>query len=367
MKRFNAVLFVAAIFCGSIFAQQLNSPDLQVLAIVKHKGTDSITLGSLKVMARPYGVLTIDKKIELLNSMIDDKLLSQAAEKSGIVVSDSQVNQYFQQQLSQFARQPITEQQFSELLMKTQGMTLDQYIKAQTGMNLAEYKKTLKRQICQNQYVAQHKQSEIQKAAAVSDDEVKSFYNNNRSTFVQPETVEVFHVIIPKGKDEAASKKYSDELLAQLKNGKLTQKTMIDNTEANAKAGVTDVKYVAQNLTIYRMQEYAQQLGMEQSEFDALYSGSNFGSYSKVEEVQDSFRFYSVLSKQSPKFLELSDVIQKGTTATVYKYIENNLSMQKQQMAMLNARTELARTIRDEGSVQMVKSDRELESLLGNW
>ena len=370
MKKAILSCFVFGILASSIFAQ-LNSPDLQVLAIVKYKGTDTITLGTLKTQAKPfiqqYGPLPIEKKKELLETIIDDKLLSQAAEKQNIYASDAQANQYFQQQLTQFARQPITEQQFSEILQKQQGITLDQYIKNQTGMSLAEYKKALKRQIAQNEYIKQKKMTELQKASAVSDEEIKSYYNNNRSSFVQPETVEIFHVVVQKGSDEAKAKKKADDLLASLKAGKITQDTMTQNTQANLQKGNNNVEYAAMVIPVFRMEEYRIQLGMSQADFDKLYDSSSLNNYSKVEEVGDSFRFYMPLTHSDPKFLGLSDVVQKGTTATVYKYIENMIGMQKQQQAVITARTELAKELRDEGAVQYVKDGAELDALLKDW
>ncbi|MCR4790208.1 MAG: hypothetical protein K5839_03925 [Treponemataceae bacterium] len=367
MKKLSVTCLLLVLLSFSVFAQ-LNSPDLQVLAIVKYKGTDTITLGTLKNTAKNYGNLPLEKKKELLNTMIDDRLLSQAAEKEGFVANDSQANQFFQQQLSQFARQPITEQQFSEVLQKQQGITLDQYMKMQTGMSVAEYKKQLKRQIAQNQYIGSKKQDELRKNSTVSHEEILSYYNNNRAAFVQPEAVEMFHVIVPKGSDEAAAKKYADELLSQLMNGKLSQEGMISTTEANAKAGKTDVKYAAQSITVYRMPEYMQQIGMKQAEFDGLYDNpANLKKYSKVEEVGDSFRFYYPIEKTETKFLGINDVVQKGTTATVYKYIENMLGMQKQQAAIVAARAELAKSLRDESSVQLVKTGADLDALLANW
>ena len=370
MKKAFLSCCIFGFLAASVFAQ-LNSPDLQVLAIIKYKGTDTITLGTLKTQARPfiqqYGSLSVEKKKELLDTMIDDRLLSQAAEKENIYASDAQANQYFQQQLTQYARQPITEQQFAEILQKQQGITLDQYIKTQTGMTLAEYKKNLKRQIAQNEYIKQRKLSEIQKASAVTDEEIKSYYNNNRQTFIQPETVEIFHVVIPKNTDEAAAKKYADELLASLKSGKLTQDGMTQNTQSNLQAGNKNVKYAAQVIPVFRMEEYRIQLGMSQADFDKLYESSSLNVYSKVEEVGDSYRFYMPISHSDLKPLGLSDVVQKGTTATVYKYIENMLAMQKQQQALFAARNDLAQALRDEGVVQYVKEGADLDALLQGW
>ena len=163
------------------------------------------------------------------------------------------------------------------------------------------------------------------------------------------------------------TKKYADELLASLKSGKLTQDGMSQNTQANLQAGNKNVKYAAQVIPVFRMDEYRVQLGMSQTDFDKLYDPSSLKVYSKVEEVGDSYRFYMPVSHSDLKPLGLSDVVQKGTTATVYKYIENMLAMQKQQQALFAARAELAKALRDEGVVQYVKEGADLDAVLQNW
>ena len=65
----------------------------------------------------------------------------------------------------------------------------------------------------------------------------------------------------------------------------------------------------------------------------------------------------------------MNDVVQKGTTATVYKYIENMLGLQKQQQAVLKIRNDLANELKadDESVVQYVKEGAELDALLKSW
>ena len=120
MKRIIVATLLVFFFCAGVFAQA----DLQVLAVVKLKGSEPITLGTLKSRVAMYekqrgGVkLSVAEKKEVLDSIIDEKLVLQAAEKAGLTVTDTQVDQAFQNYLSNMAGAPITEAQFDQMLQK---------------------------------------------------------------------------------------------------------------------------------------------------------------------------------------------------------------------------------------------------------
>ena len=116
MKRlaFGLALFLAT---AVLFAQN----DLQALAVVKLNKSETITLKQLKNRVEMYqkqnGVssFTVDQKKDILNALIDEKLVVQAAQKAGMQITDSQVNQYFLQSVSQQFGQQVTEAQFADI------------------------------------------------------------------------------------------------------------------------------------------------------------------------------------------------------------------------------------------------------------
>jgi len=100
MKRLPLVLY--AVFCAAVvFAQS----DLQVLAVVKLNKSESITVKQLKTRVEAYQMqrhisLSLDDRKKVLESMIQERLVAQAAQKAGITIPDSAVDQNFLQQIS---------------------------------------------------------------------------------------------------------------------------------------------------------------------------------------------------------------------------------------------------------------------------
>lgn len=210
-------LFFAAAF--AVFAQN----DLQALAVVKLSKPETITLRHLKSRVEMYqkqsgmSSFTVDQKKDILAAIIDEKLVVQAAQKANMQITDSQVEQYFLQSVSQQVGQPVTEAQFAEIVKAQSGLSLDEFMKQQLGMSVADYKVFLKNQLLAQQYVLSQKQNEI-KNVAPTDEEIRTFYDLNKASFVWNDMVKIFLVIVPKNaKDNEAAKAKADSMLADLK------------------------------------------------------------------------------------------------------------------------------------------------------
>ena len=196
MKKIFAVLSILLFTGFAAFAQS----DLQVLAVVKLNKNESITLKQFKTYCDAYvkqigRSLTVDEKKQVLDKMIEDKLIVQAATKAGITIPDSYVDQYFIQAMSQSIGINVTEKELDELLRKQKGQTLDEALIEQIGMNKTEYKAYLKSQLMIQQYVVQKNQAEIQ-AVSATDDEIRMFYESNKSSFVWNDMMTLFIVIV---------------------------------------------------------------------------------------------------------------------------------------------------------------------------
>ena len=140
MKRF-AIAILALFAATALFAQS----DLQVLAVVKLNKNESITVKQLKTRVDSYEkqrgtALSTDDRKKVLDAMIQEKLVLQAAQKAGLSIPDSTVEQYFLQSVSQQLGRNVTEQEFEQLIKAQTNMSLDEYMKNQSGMSVAEYK-----------------------------------------------------------------------------------------------------------------------------------------------------------------------------------------------------------------------------------
>ena len=211
MKKILLSVLMLLATAGMAFAQA----DLQPLVVVKLNKNESVTVKQLKTRVKTYEkqmgqTLSADDRKKILNTIIDEKLMLQAATKAGVNIPDSAVDQYFLQWMSQQVGQNLSEKELNDLIKKTQGVTLDEFLTAQVGMSVAEYKAYLKNQLVIQQYVVQSKQAEMQKVTA-TDDEIRMFYESNKASFVMNDTIKAFLILVPKGNDADAAKNKANE------------------------------------------------------------------------------------------------------------------------------------------------------------
>lgn len=361
MKRLFPVFLASVLACAGAFAQS----DLTPLANIKLNRSETITLKQLKARVNTYQLqtqspsFTVEQKKEVLDAMIDEKLVVQAAQKAGLNITDSQVNQYFLQSIAQQVGRQVTEAEFSAIVRQQTGKTLDEFMQMQVGMNLADYKAFLKNQLVAQQYVVSQHQSELQNVSP-TDDEIRAFYEMNKSSFVQSDILKLFLVIVPRGDDAAAARRQADELYNEIKNGKTTPdelKTQVARPDAGFQAGDLFVSKTAQS---------AQQMGISYTALLDLFT-KDTGFISDMNETATDYQFYVIRSKYDAKMLSLDDVVQPDTTITVYEYIRNLLTQQKQSAFILEAVQQETEKLRTPANFTMLKTGAELDTLLADW
>ncbi len=359
MKKIALVFALMAAGLVSAFAQN----DLQPLAVVKLNKSETITLKELKNRVSVYQKMTgaqtftAEQKKEILDALVAEKLITQQAAKEGKTLSDSQVDTYFQNVLSQQAGRQVTEEQFSELLKESQGVTLDQYMKDSFGLSLSEYKHYLKAQLVTQNYIQEKKANEL-KAVVATNEEITSFYNMNKAQFVQSDARKLFLVIYPKGNDAAKAKTAAQALYNDYKNKKQTAES-IKSSSDNGKL------YQAGDMIVQNSALHAQQLGITSAQLQELFGRGN-GYISELAETQTDYQFYVVLKSYSAKMLSPTDPVQPESTVTVYDYIRENLSQQKKSQYLIQATQELTKSLNTAENVSYKKTGDALLKLL-NW
>jgi len=359
MKR----LVVFFVLLSTAFLASAQS-DLQPLVTIKLHKTESITLKQLKNRVAAYQKqaggtsFTVEQKKQILDAMIDEKLALQAAQKAGISVTDSEVNDYFLNSISAMVGRSITEQEFAALVKSQSGLSLDDYFFSQIGMKLPEYKNFLKTQLLAQRYVVSLKRNELQNTAA-TDAEIRSFYEINRSTFVQNDILKLFMVVVPKSKDAAAAKKLADSLYGEVKNKKTNY------AQLKVKSKLDNSGFQAGDMYISKGTLAAQQLGMDDAALLKLFS-QNVGFISDISETPADYQFYVVQEKYGAKILALGDEVQPDTATTVYEYIKEQLGRQKEASAFAAAVEEVTKSLRTPENYQMLKTGEALNKLL-DW
>ena len=338
--------------------------DLQPLANIKLNKSESITLKQLKNRVESYKLqtgmtsFTVEQKKEILDAMIDEALVVQAAQKAGVNVTDSQVNEYFLNNMAQQIGQQLTEAQLAQIVKQQTGLSLDQYIKRQVGMTLSEYKAYMKNQLLVSQYIVSQKKGELT-SVAPTDGDIRAFYEMNKSSFAQNDILKLFLVLVPKGNDEKAAQKKITSIYEEIKS----KKTTPDKLKVAQKS---DATYQAGDLYVSKSTQAAQQLNINYQQLMELFD-KNADYVSEITPTDTDFQFYIIRGKYGAKMLGLSDVVQPDSTMTVYEYIRQNLTVQQQNQFMAQAAQELTQQLRTPANFQMLKTGAALDKLLEGW
>ena len=360
MKKIISVLTILLLSSFALFAQA----DLQVLAVVKYNKNESITVKQLKSRVnviqkqQTKTPLTLEQKRLVLDNLIEEKLMYQAAQKAGISIPDSYVDQYFSQALSQSVGRNVTEKQLAEVLQQTQGITLDELLLRDLGMNAVDYKNFLKTQLMIQQYVVQQNQAALQKVAA-TDEEIRSAYQSQKSQFVWNDMMKVLLVVVQKDSDPEAAKLKLHDFLNKYKEKKLTADQIALQSEKE------DAGYQAGEILVPMNEQSAIGIGMSFTELQTLFS-QNEGFISDIKESDKDYRFYSIIKKYNAKLLDLFDIYQPDSTVTVYEYIRSIINQQKQMQYVAKATQDLSKSLNTADNVEMKKTGAALDKLL-DW
>lgn len=359
MRRFVIVCALLSCLPLSLMAQA----DLQVLAIVKLNGRASIYVKQVRSRVDLYEKqiqkgLSVDDRKKILDTIIDEKLILQAAEKSGVSVPESEVDQYFLQSMSQQVGRNITETELNDIIKRQFNMSLDDYLKQQFGMSLSEYKDRLRTTLIAQRYVVSQRQKELQ-GVTPSDEEIRAFYGMNEDKFVQNEMLKMLIVNVPKGDKAEAARAKVNEVLNGYKSKKITRDQMLLKGKTPAEGYNAVEAYVNKN------EVSAAQLGVSMKGLSEIFDRSK-GYISEIFDNPTGFQFYVIEDKYGKKFLEISDVLQPGSNVTVYEYIKGGLTQQKQSAYLQQALDEIAKSLNTDANVDRKKTGNALNKLL-SW
>ena len=216
-KKCVLFLIIYLSFSSLLLAEEKQLVD-RVAAVVNK---DVITQSEVDLLFRPIyeqivktnkgGGLNIQNELEsmrlkLLNQLIEDRLVAQEAERLGITVDDSEI----QEQMSDFKKQFPDETAFKKELEKS-------------GISLSELEKRFKERIA----ITKLHQGIIRGSVVVSPSEAEAYYKEHAQEFIEKEQIEVWCITLRKG-EEAITKGTTDEgvkrnageIIAQLKAGK---------------------------------------------------------------------------------------------------------------------------------------------------
>ncbi|MFH1240923.1 MAG: peptidylprolyl isomerase [Pseudomonadota bacterium] len=168
------------------------------------KRIDAI-LGPKAKMLPPERLAKIRNQLngKVLDSMIEETLLTKALEKQNTTVKDEEVEEVLRQ---------LQESSPS-------GATFEEFLR-----NMGRTEKDFRESVTKNLRIKKHLEQQIADVAAPTDEEIASFYEENSGNFQVPESVEVRHILIAVNPDDDAAAKSEKMKKAEKIRGQLMDK-----------------------------------------------------------------------------------------------------------------------------------------------
>lgn len=343
MKRLYLFILFSLLFAVPAFSQA----GLQTVAIVNLIRSEPITVNQLRTEVQTREAAagrtsTIAERRVVLDDMINERLISQAAERDRIIVTDNEVNQQLQELRNLLAqnigRQP-TEAEFA------------QAVRNEYGMEVAAFREMVRKQLIAQKYLMSKKGDLINSVKMPTEQEIVSEYNLLKSQLVRPDTVRFSAIQIPFS--DAASKTRARETGERLLREIGSSTSKFDEIVARGQTSNSDYQ-AGDSGYIPRSQEARNALG--QTLLEAAFSLRQGQISSLIEGIQ-SFFIIKVTENYTQKNMELDDIILGVIpTLTVRNYIAQGLYEERQAAVLTKAAEELIAELRNGRSFQVFEN-----------
>ena len=287
-------------------------------------------------------------RMDVLDTLINDEVFLQGAERDGVTISDRQIEQLYQQQKANVqaqamqAGQTVTDAAFEAEVMNQFG-------------SVDEYKKALGEQYIVNQYLMLKRGNELQNVPMPTDAEVNSFYRQNQQAFFQAENVKLAHIYIPKNgnatEDEASLRLLTD-VAADIHSGAITfEKAVSEYSQDEGSRNVGgDIGWLSADNTAARQ-------GWGNAFCDEVLSMEP-GQVSDVLESDMGYHIVRVSVHNAAKILSLSDPVSPAEIMTVREYIQQYLYMVNSQNTVNAALQSLILELRNEAQINIIYQEQ---------
>jgi peptidyl-prolyl cis-trans isomerase SurA len=211
MEKIKIVVFALFIFAAqACYAQSdrilVKVNDAVVLQSEVDEAVDMMAT-QLKQAGKPVDDAKLRK--DVLESLVQQKLIITMAKDEAIVVSDEAVTDKVNEFLNNLRSKFKTEDEFEAALGKE-------------GMSYNDFRLKLEAQIRDSlifNKVKQKKQQEFISKAPVADSEIEKYYNDNKDDFKVDDEVSISQVLLSRGEYKEDAKKKADEISSRLKAG----------------------------------------------------------------------------------------------------------------------------------------------------
>ncbi|MFW6338802.1 MAG: SurA N-terminal domain-containing protein, partial [Alkalispirochaetaceae bacterium] len=239
MKRCITTLITALLAAGALSAQVLDKP----VAIVRL--TETVNIGQrelrnqVEMLEEQVGRnLNEEDRREVLDSLIGEILIDQAAARNDIRVTQEEINQAIRAQ-RQSLGQPVSDDQFRG------------FIREQLGLSWEEYVEQITQRLIQEKYIVERKRDLIQNVEPPTEREVRDFYDENATQFTNPAMVRFNQLFFDtRNKSDSqveAARQKAQELRNGLRSGQKSFDELMDDSLDDASYTGGDFGFLLRN------------------------------------------------------------------------------------------------------------------------
>ncbi len=319
----------------------------QPVARVKLTKTDIIYQAKFMKFVEKYEKqlnkkITLEEKKQVLEKLIEEKLLVQAAQQNKTNVSQGEIDEKIKQ--------------FKQLIDYQAGKTLSEdefrkYVTQQSEITWDEFLETIKNSILQQNYVMEKKGDDIKKnAKPPTEDEIESFYKDNQKSFIAPEMLKFKQIVIlTKGKDEDTKKKSLERIKEIFKD--LQKGGSFDSYNEVYVKGITQ-QMGALYIETWQRDDETRKTAYGANFFNTIFK-MNEGAVSDIIESNVGYHIVQVIKKYPFAVLGLEDKIPPQYTQTVREKIKEGLIQKKEYDGLQAAYTEVVADLKKKAEIKI--------------
>ena len=321
MKRNAIVTVLLLLAVGLLAADVIDKP----VATVKLVRLEAITAKQFRqkvemLEERSKSTLSLEDRKKLLDLLIGEILIKQAAAQESIAVSQAELAARMEQAkksggLSLNLNRDLTDAEFKSLVQ-------------QSGISWEEYSDQLQKALLQQKYVMQKKKAVFDTVGQPAEADILDFYESNKTAFVAPDMVRFKHIYIDtrnladkQEKDKARER--AEEISRELKNGAAFDELVVKYSDDKTS------RYKGGDFGYLRRDDQARKQLLGKDFFDAPFR-MKVNESSGVLQSNIGYHVIRITEKNPFRLLALEDPIPPQNSSTVRQEIGAQLMLKKQ-------------------------------------
>jgi parvulin-like peptidyl-prolyl isomerase len=348
MKRTTAIVLLVLLAAPGVFAQVIDKP----VATVRYTKVEVISAKQFRqkieaLEQRSGSTISLEDRKKLLDLLISEILINQAAAKEGVTVSTEELDARIDLAKKTSAaglnlNRELTDAEFRSLLQ-------------QSGLTWEDYQEQLEKAVIQQKYVMQKKRAFFDKIPPPDSAEIEDFYETNKAAFVAPDMVRFQHVFIDtrnlSSKEERdKARQRAEEIYRELRNGAAFADLVVKYSDDRVS------RYKGGDFGYLRRDDQARKQLLGREFFEAPFK-MKVGEISGVLTSSIGFHIIKVTEKIPFKLLGLDDPIPPQNNSTVRDQISAQLLQREQAEYYQQALMDLIEELKKKAEIKIFEDN----------